>query len=111
MAVVILTRSSAYIFSKTGLETLGTFNLLAARFLLAFLVLGVIFFKRAKSLADFFDTLKNRQHHRCCLFVFGRANFRACCVENPGNTGQYSRRLSPCLSENYRRPVKSSYFS
>ena len=58
MAVVILTRSSAYIFSKTGLETLGTFNLLAARFLLAFLVLGVIFFKRAKSLADFFDTLR-----------------------------------------------------
>ena len=48
MAVVILTHSSAYIFSKTGLETLGTFNLLAARFLLAFLVLGVIFFKRAK---------------------------------------------------------------
>lgn len=51
MAVVILTRSSAYIFSKTGLETLGTFNLLAARFLLAFLVLGVIFFKRLRHIS------------------------------------------------------------
>lgn len=43
MAAVILTRSSAYIFSKTGLETLGTFNLLAARFLLGFFVLLVLF--------------------------------------------------------------------
>ena len=51
MAVVILTRSSAYIFSKTGLETLGMFNLLAARFLLAFLVLGVIFFKRLRHIS------------------------------------------------------------
>ena len=33
LAAVILTRSSAYLFSKTGLETLGTFNILAARFL------------------------------------------------------------------------------
>lgn len=51
MTVVILTRSSAYIFSKTGLETLGTFNLLAARFLLAFLVLGVIFRGRIKHIS------------------------------------------------------------
>ena len=51
MTVVILTRSSAYIFSKTGLETLGTFNLLAARFLLAFLVLGVIFWGRLKHIS------------------------------------------------------------
>lgn len=51
MTVVILTRSSAYIFSKTGLETLGTFNLLAARFLLAFLVLGVIFWGRIKHIS------------------------------------------------------------
>ena len=48
LAAVILTRSSAYIFSKTGLETLGTFNLLAARFLLGFCVLAVIFFKRIR---------------------------------------------------------------
>ncbi len=46
LAAVILTRSSAYIFSKTGLETLGTFNLLAARFLLGFAVLAIIFRKR-----------------------------------------------------------------
>ena len=48
LAAVILTRSSAYLFSKTGLETLGTFNLLAARFLLGFVVLGIIFFRRLK---------------------------------------------------------------
>ncbi len=44
-------RFCAYIFSKTGLETLGTFNLLAARFLLAFLVLGVIFWGRLKHIS------------------------------------------------------------
>lgn len=48
LAAVILTRSSAYIFSKTGLETLGTFNLLAARFLLGFAVLAIIFRKRLR---------------------------------------------------------------
>lgn len=48
LAAVILTRSSAYLFSKTGLETLGTFNILAARFLLGFVVLGIIFFRRLK---------------------------------------------------------------
>lgn len=48
LAAVILTRSSAYLFSKTGLETLGTFNLLAARFLLGFAVLAIIFFKRMR---------------------------------------------------------------
>ena len=53
MAVVILTRSSAYIFSKTGLETLGTFNLLAARFLLAFLVLALSFLSVQKVLQTF----------------------------------------------------------
>lgn len=44
-------RFCAYIFSKTGLETLGTFNLLAARFLLAFLALGVIFWGRLKHIS------------------------------------------------------------
>ena len=48
LAAVILTRSSAYLFSKTGLETLGTFNLLAARFLLGFFVLAIIFFRRLR---------------------------------------------------------------
>lgn len=51
LAAVILTRSSAYLFSKTGLETLGTFNLLAARFLLAFVVLSVIFFNRLRHIS------------------------------------------------------------
>lgn len=48
LAAVILTRSSAYIFSKTGLETLGTFNLLAARFLLGFAVMAIIFWKKLR---------------------------------------------------------------
>ncbi len=48
LAAVILTRSSAYLFTKTALATLGTFNLLASRFLLGFAVLLIIFRKRLK---------------------------------------------------------------
>ena len=51
LAAVILTRSSAYLFTKTGLATLGTFNLLAARFLLGFAVLLIIFWKRLRHMS------------------------------------------------------------
>lgn len=51
LAAVILTRSSAYLFSRTALETMGTFNLLASRFLLAFFILGAIFFRRLKRMS------------------------------------------------------------
>ena len=45
LAAVILTRSTGYLFSKAGIESLGIFNLLAARFLLAFALLCIIFFR------------------------------------------------------------------
>lgn len=48
LAAVILTRSTAYLFSKAGLEHLAAFNLLAVRFLTAFILLGVIFIKRLR---------------------------------------------------------------
>ena len=48
LAVVILTRSTGYLFSKAGIESLGVFNLLAARFLLAFALLAIIFFGKFK---------------------------------------------------------------
>ena len=49
LAAVILTRSTGYLFSKAGIESLGVFNLLAARFLLAFALLSIIFFRRFKA--------------------------------------------------------------
>lgn len=51
LAAVILTRSSAYMFSKAGLASLGAFNLLAARFLIGFLLLSLIFFKRLRHIS------------------------------------------------------------
>lgn len=48
LVAVILTRSTGYLFSKAGIESLGVFNLLAARFLLAFALLAIIFFRKFK---------------------------------------------------------------
>lgn len=48
LAAVILTRSTGYLFSKAGIESLCVFNLLAARFLLAFALLAIIFFRKFK---------------------------------------------------------------
>ena len=48
LAAVILTRSTGYLFSKAGIESFGVFNLLAARFLLAFVLLAIIFFRKFK---------------------------------------------------------------
>lgn len=48
LAAVILTRSTGYLFSKAGIDSLGVFNLLAARFLLAFAMLAIIFFGKFK---------------------------------------------------------------
>lgn len=50
LAAVVLTRSTGYLFSKAGLESLGVFNLLAARFLLAFALLAIIFFRKLKAI-------------------------------------------------------------
>ena len=49
LAAVILTRSTGYLFSKAGIESFGVFNLLAARFLLAFALLAIIFFRKFKT--------------------------------------------------------------
>lgn len=43
MASVIIARSTAYLFSKIALQTMDLFNLLAVRFLLAFLLLCILF--------------------------------------------------------------------
>jgi drug/metabolite transporter (DMT)-like permease len=46
LAAVIIARSTSYLFSKIGLEDMGPFTLLAIRFLLAFSLLTVLFWKR-----------------------------------------------------------------
>ena len=46
LASVIAARSTSFIFSKMALTDMGVFNLLAVRFLLAFLLLLALFFKR-----------------------------------------------------------------
>ena len=46
LAAVIIARSTSYILTKTGLEAMGSFTLLAIRFLLAFALLAMIFWKR-----------------------------------------------------------------
>jgi drug/metabolite transporter (DMT)-like permease len=48
LAGVIAARATSYLFSKLILEGMGLFNLLGIRFLLAFAVLAVLFFKRMK---------------------------------------------------------------
>ena len=46
LAAVIIARSTSYILTKTGLEAMGPFTLLAIRFLLAFALLAMIFRKK-----------------------------------------------------------------
>ncbi|MEI8321454.1 MAG: EamA family transporter [Alphaproteobacteria bacterium] len=46
LAALIIARSTSYILTKTGLEAMGPFTLLAIRFLLAFALLVMIFWKR-----------------------------------------------------------------
>ena len=48
LALVIIARATGYLFSKLGMTGLGLFNLLALRFLLAFVLLGVIFAPRLR---------------------------------------------------------------
>lgn len=48
LAGVIAARATSYLFSKLILEGMGLFNLLGIRFLLAFTLLAVLFFKRLK---------------------------------------------------------------
>ena len=47
MAAVIIARSTSYVFNKLGLGTMSAFNMLAVRFLLAFVLLAALFGKKA----------------------------------------------------------------
>jgi len=46
LAGVIIARSTSLLFTKSGLSTIGVFNLLGVRFCVAFLILCLIFFKK-----------------------------------------------------------------
>lgn len=48
LAAVIVARSSSYVFNKLGLGSMGPFNLLAVRFLLAFALLLPLFWRRLR---------------------------------------------------------------
>lgn len=49
LAAVIAARATSYLFSKLILEGMGLFNLLGVRFLLAFALLGALFFRRLRA--------------------------------------------------------------
>jgi len=51
LAGVILSRATSFLFTKMTLQSLGVFNLLAVRFLLAFLLLSLLFAKRLRCLS------------------------------------------------------------
>lgn len=51
LAGVILSRATSFLFTKMSLQSLGVFNLLAARFLLAFLLLSLLFANRLRRLS------------------------------------------------------------
>lgn len=46
LAAVIAARATSFIFSKMVLACMGTFNLLAVRFLIAFVLMAILFIKR-----------------------------------------------------------------
>ena len=48
LAAVIIARSTSFVFNKLGLGTISLFNLLAVRFLLAFLLLMLLFGRRLR---------------------------------------------------------------
>lgn len=51
LAAVISARATSFVFNKLVLGQMDTFNLLACRFLLAFVVLAVLFWKRLRALS------------------------------------------------------------
>ena len=46
MASVIIARSTSFVVSKMTVAAMGPFNILAIRFILAFIILGILFYKR-----------------------------------------------------------------
>ena len=51
LAAVITARATSFIFAKWCLADLDTFHLLAVRFLLAFLLLGVLFSRKLRGIS------------------------------------------------------------
>ena len=51
LAAVISARATSFVFNKMVLGTLGAFDLLACRFLLAFILLAVLFWKRLRHIS------------------------------------------------------------
>ncbi len=52
MTAAIIACSTSFVFSKMGLSTMGAFNILAARFLLAFMLLFALFGKKVMARLD-----------------------------------------------------------
>lgn len=52
MASVVIARSTSFVFNKVGLGTMSAFNMLAVRFLLAFLLLAALFGKKVVKKLD-----------------------------------------------------------
>ena len=63
LALVIIARATGYLFSKLGMTGLGIFNLLALRFLIAFVLLGAVFAPRLRRI--------NRRSLRAGLMMGG----------------------------------------
>lgn len=51
LAAVIIARSTSFVFNKLGLGTMSAFNMLAVRFLLAFILLVLLFHKRLRGIS------------------------------------------------------------
>ena len=49
LAALITARSTSFLFSKIGLDGLGIFNLIALRYLIAFVILALVFHKKMKA--------------------------------------------------------------
>lgn len=50
LAAVIIARSTSYLFAKLSLNSIEPFNLLGIRFLISFVILNIIFFKKLKNI-------------------------------------------------------------
>lgn len=49
LACVIIARSTSYLLAKLSLSSIGPFNLLALRFLISFIILSIIFYKKLRN--------------------------------------------------------------
>lgn len=49
MALVIIARSTSFVVSKMSMAAMEPFNILAIRFILAFIILAILFYKKMKA--------------------------------------------------------------